>query len=267
MSRPDRPGKRPADPGEPGKSPLVAHSTGLATPLAGHFSALPLQWAALWRAGPATDAVATLASFVDARRAAGACIFPAQPLAALHDCLPAAVRVVVLGQDPYHGPGQAHGYAFSVPEGVRVPPSLRNIFQELARDLAHGRAAPGNGNLQRWSRQGVLLLNTVLTVEAGAPGSHAGRGWEAFTDAVIAGLARTPTPKAFLLWGAHAQAKSGLIAEAAGQLAQPVRPLVLVANHPSPLSARRPPVPFIGCGHFSQTNRYLARQGLAPIDW
>ena len=234
----------------------------LDTPLAQHFAALPPPWAAL-AGGPPPE----LAAFVDARRAAGARIFPPRPLAALNEGPPETVRVVVLGQDPYHGAGQAHGHAFSVPAGVRVPPSLRNIFQELARDMADGRAPPADGNLLRWRRQGVLLLNTVLTVEEGAPGSHAGRGWEAFTDALIAGLARAPLPRVFLLWGAQAQAKQGLIAGAAAQRSGQPAPLVLCANHPSPLSARRPPVPFIGCGHFSRTNRYLVEHALSPIDW
>lgn len=239
----------------------------LDAPLASHFAALPPQWAQWIGDRVDSGALAAIASFVDGRRAAGARIFPARPLAALHDCLPGAVRVVILGQDPYHGPGQAHGYAFSVPPGVRVPPSLRNIFAEVARDLADGRPLPADGSLLRWSRQGVLLLNTVLTVEEGAPACHAGRGWEAFTDALVAGLAGMPVPRVFLLWGAHAQARRHGIAAAAAPLPQAVQPLVLTANHPSPLSARRPPLPFIGCGHFSATNRYLQRQGLAPIDW
>ncbi len=239
----------------------------LDVPLAGHFAALPPQWTAVGSAGLDPVRLARIAAFVDARRAAGARIFPQQPLAALHDCLPAAVRVVILGQDPYHGPGQAHGYAFSVPEGIRIPPSLRNIFLEVARDLADGRAPPDNGSLLRWSRQGVLLLNTVLTVEEGAPASHAGHGWEACTDALIAGLAQIATPKVFLLWGAHAQAKGPCIAAAAADLPPALQPLVLRANHPSPLAARRPPLPFIGCSHFSKANRYLAGQGVATINW
>ncbi len=241
--------------------PAAAAAPVLETPLARDLAALPPAWSALAVVPPG------LAPFVDARRLAGARIYPPRPLATLHEGPPEAVRVVILGQDPYHGPGQANGHAFSVPPGVRIPPSLRNIFQELARDLADGRPLPRDGDLLRWRRQGVLLLNTVLTVEEGAPGSHAGHGWEAFTDALIAGLARDPVPRAFLLWGAQAQAKQGLIAAAAAQGPASHAPLVLAANHPSPLSARRPPVPFIGCGHFSRANRYLAARGLAPIDW
>lgn len=241
---------------------LDAAAPALDTPLAEHFAALPPTWADLAGAAPPG-----LSAFVDARRALGVRIYPPRPLAALHEGSPQNVRVVILGQDPYHGPGQAHGHAFSVPPGVRIPPSLRNIFQEQARDLADGRVMPPDGNLLRWRRQGVLLLNTVLTVEEGAAGSHAGRGWETFTDALIAGLARVPGPRVFLLWGAQAQAKQGLIAAAAARRPMPDRPLVLTANHPSPLSARRPPAPFIGCGHFSRTNRHLADAGSNPIDW
>jgi uracil-DNA glycosylase len=160
----------------------------------------------------------------------------------------AEVRVVILGQDPYHGPGQAEGLAFSVPAGVKIPPSLRNIHVELQRDL--GLAPPAHGHLGTWAKQGVLLLNTSLTVEDGQPASHARRGWEVLTDALIEATARQPRRISYLLWGAHAQAKASLI-EAAGA----GRHQVLMANHPSPLSARRPPVPFIGCGHFGQAAR------------
>lgn len=166
---------------------------------------------------------------------------------------------MLLGQDPYHGAGQAHGLAFSVPDGVRLPPSLRNIFLERQRDL--GLTPPNSGNLARWANQGVLLLNAVMTVEEGRPASHAGRGWETFTDLLVEVLARDAAPKVFLLWGAYAQAKAPMIA-AAGNVH-----LVLTANHPSPLSARRPPAPFFGCGHFSQTNAFLRRNGRGAIDW
>jgi uracil-DNA glycosylase len=203
-----------------------------------------------------------LAQFVDARRAAGAMVYPPQPLHALELTALADVRVVILGQDPYHGPGQAQGLAFSVPEGMRVPPSLRNIFAEVSRDL--GCTPPPHGNLSRWARQGVLLLNTVLTVEQGEPASHAKRGWESLTDRLIGMLAADATPKVFLLWGAPAQARRALIAQAA-TVAD--RHSVLSANHPSPLSARRPPVPFIGCGHFSAANAFLEQCGRGRIDW
>jgi len=227
--------------------------------LRGQFAALPEDWRRALAAPHCAGAIRSLITFVDARVAAGVKVFPPQPFAALQDCRPAQVRVVILGQDPYHGAGQAHGYGFSVPDGVRPPPSLRNILAEVARDCPGSSSRPNR--LLDWSRQGVLLLNTVLTVEEGAPGSHAGRGWELCTDALIDALAALPTPKAFLLWGAHAQAKRGRI------LAAGTPSRVLCANHPSPLSARRPPAPFLGCGHFSRANDYLASCGLPPINW
>ncbi|WP_332741257.1 uracil-DNA glycosylase [Hydrogenophaga sp.] len=198
-----------------------------------------------------------LRSFLAARRAQGAAVYPPEPLRALQLTAPEEVRVVLLGQDPYHGAGQAEGLAFSVAPGVKPPPSLRNIFQELQRDL--GLPQPSDGSLVRWARQGVLLLNTCLTVEDGQPASHAKRGWESFTDRVIERCSATGQPKVFLLWGAHAQKKAALID--AG------RHLLLFANHPSPLSARRGPLPFIGCGHFSQANAWLASQGFPTISW
>ena len=202
-----------------------------------------------------------LLGFLHQRLQAGAVIFPPQPLRAFELTAPEAVRVVLLGQDPYHGRGQAEGLAFSVAPGVPPPPSLRNILQERTRDLGEPPPAfpvPG-GSLVAWARAGVLLLNTCLTVEEGAPASHAGRGWEALTDAVIVQLAQGPRPVVFLLWGAHAQAKRALIAADRGHL-------VLCANHPSPLSARRPPLPFIGCGHFGQARAFLEAQRASRTD-
>ncbi len=192
-----------------------------------------------------------------ARRAAGAIIYPGEPLRALQLKARDDVRVVIVGQDPYHGPGQAHGLAFSVPGALPLPPSLRNIFAEIARDFDVAPAR--NGNLERWARQGVLLLNCVLTVERGAAASHAGHGWETLTDLLLAALAHDSAPKAFLLWGAYAQRKRALLA---GE-----QHLVLAANHPSPLSARRGPQPFIGCGHFAATNRFLTAHQRGEIDW
>jgi uracil-DNA glycosylase len=200
-----------------------------------------------------------LQGFLEQRAAAGARIYPPDPLRALKLTPPESVRVVILGQDPYHGPGQAHGLAFSVPDGVRPPPSLRNMFLELRSDL--DCSVPATGNLEHWARQGVLLLNAVLTVEEGQPGSHAGRGWEHLTDAVVDALAADPWPKVFLLWGAHAQAKAARIGSYGREHA------VLLANHPSPLSARRPPRPFLGCRHFSMANAILAASGRGTIDW
>lgn len=164
------------------------------------------------------------------------------------------VKVVILGQDPYHGPGQAHGLCFSVAKGIKPPPSLVNIFKELQRDL--GLAIPTHGCLEHWARQGVLLLNTVLTVEAGQPQSHAALGWETFTDAIIASLNQHTTPIVFLLWGSAAQKKAALI--------DTRKHVILRAPHPSPLSAHRG---FLGCGHFSQTNKILGANGQQPIDW
>lgn len=191
-----------------------------------------------------------LLGFLQGRLADGAVVFPPQPLCALALTPPDQVRVVILGQDPYHGRGQAEGLAFSVASGVPLPPSLRNIFKELERDL--GTPAPKfpvpGGSLARWAEQGVLLLNTCLTVEESKPASHAGRGWEVLTDAVIRQVSAGEPPVVFMLWGAHAQSKKPLI--------DADRHKILVANHPSPLSARRPPLPFIGCGHFSEARAW-----------
>ena len=197
-----------------------------------------------------------LAAFLRSEKAAGKRIHPdgSQIFAALEATPFDQVKVVILGQDPYHGPGQAHGLCFSVPAGVDVPPSLLNIFKELERDL--GIARPAHGNLQAWARQGVLLLNAVLTVEGGRAGAHQGKGWEGFTDHVIQTLSRERDGLVFMLWGSYAQAK--------GRVIDDRRHCVLRAPHPSPLSAHRG---FIGCGHFSAANRWLQGRGLAPIDW
>jgi uracil-DNA glycosylase len=201
-----------------------------------------------------------LRHFLAGRLAAGATVYPPQPLRALQLTPPEAVRVVILGQDPYHGPGQANGLAFAVTPGVKPPPSLRNIFKELARQ--YGRAPRAEGLLDHWAAQGVLLLNASLTVEAGQAGSHARIGWQALTDAIFAHLAAGPRPLAFMLWGAHAQSRRPPVGTAAA-----TRHLWLCANHPSPLSALRPPAPFIGCGHFGAADDFLRRAGSAPIDW
>ena len=210
-----------------------------------------------------------LAEFIRARLASGALIYPPEPLRALALTPLAAVKVVILGQDPYHGPGQGEGLAFSVAPGVKPPPSLRNIFKEITRDpLLATRTVPADGSLLRWAQQGVLLLNACLTVEDGQPASHAQRGWEALTTALLERVASKESPVVFLLWGAHAQAKQGLIAaSAASRPAGAAAHLVLTANHPSPLSALRPPKPFLGCGHFGLANAYLTQQQQAPMDW
>lgn len=195
-----------------------------------------------------------LQEFLRERLSAGAVIFPPQPLRALELTPPEDVRVVILGQDPYHGRGQAEGLAFSVAPGVALPPSLRNIFKELQRDLGTPPPAfpvPG-GSLVKWATHGVLLLNTCLTVEEGQAASHAKQGWEVLTDAVIKHVAEGEKPVVFMLWGAHAQSKKALIDEQ--------RHKVLFSNHPSPLSALRPPLPFIGSGHFGEARRWREHQ-------
>ncbi|MFA6279976.1 MAG: uracil-DNA glycosylase [Bdellovibrionales bacterium] len=164
------------------------------------------------------------------------------------------VRVVIIGQDPYHGEGQAHGLCFSVQDGVALPPSLINIYKEIAAE--YGCAMPKSGDLTRWAKQGVLLLNATLTVRAGQAGSHQNKGWETFTDAVIRAVNDQREHVVFLLWGAYAQKKGAMIDR--------TRHSVLTAPHPSPLSAHRG---FLGCGHFRAANEYLVRQGQEPIDW
>ncbi|PRH82597.1 uracil-DNA glycosylase [Arenimonas caeni] len=196
-----------------------------------------------------------LSAFLRREKAAGKRIFPPGPrIFSALDATPFdQVKVVILGQDPYHGAGQAHGLCFSVLPGVPVPPSLLNIFKEIRADL--GIAPPDHGCLLPWARRGVLLLNAVLTVEEGRAGSHQGRGWEGFTDAIVQALDREKEGLVFMLWGAYAQAK--------GKLLQG-RHCVLRAPHPSPLSAHRG---FLGCGHFGKANRWLQGGGKAPVDW
>jgi uracil-DNA glycosylase len=216
-------------------------------------------WLPLLQAWRASDAGRALIDAVDARVTAGAVVYPAQVFRALQLTPLAGTRVVILGQDPYHGPGQAEGLAFSVPEGQRHPPSLRNLFKELQRSL--DIPPPVSGSLVRWAHQGVMLLNATLTVEDGQAGSHSKLGWHALTDAICEALSRDAAPKVFMLWGAHAQAKAPLIAAAGRQHR------VLQANHPSPLSALRPPVPFIGCGHFAQASQFLSEAGRGAVSW
>ncbi len=208
----------------------------------------------------ASPYMAALKDFLVTEKAAGKRIFPkgGEWFRAL-DLTPLdAVRVVILGQDPYHGEGQAHGLCFSVQPGVRPPPSLVNIYKELNSDL--GIARPGHGFLEHWASQGVLLLNSVLTVEMGLAASHKGRGWETFTDAVIRLVAAKEEPVVFLLWGSYAQKKAAFV----DSVERGGRHLVLKAAHPSPLSAHNG---FLGCRHFSKTNAFLQERGMAPIDW
>ncbi|PXA86082.1 uracil-DNA glycosylase [Nostoc sp. 3335mG] len=208
----------------------------------------------------ASPYMAALRDFLVAEKAAGKRIFPkgGEWFRAL-DLTPLdQVRVVILGQDPYHGPGQAHGLCFSVQPGVRPPPSLVNIYKELHSDL--GIARPGHGFLEHWAKQGVLLLNSVLTVEQGLAASHRDRGWEKFTDAVIRLVAQSEEPVVFLLWGSYAQKKAGFVKT----VEQGGRHLVLKSAHPSPLSAHNG---FLGCRHFSKANAFLEAHGRTPIDW
>ncbi|HAS24346.1 uracil-DNA glycosylase [Vibrio splendidus] len=196
-------------------------------------------------------------AFVEQQRNSGKTIYPPQEqVFSAFDMTPfESVRVVILGQDPYHGANQAHGLAFSVLPGVKIPPSLRNMYKELAQDI-EGFEIPSHGYLDTWASQGVLMLNTVLTVEEAKAHSHAKCGWETFTDAIIAELNQRSEPIIFLLWGAHAQKK--------GQAIDADKHHVLVAPHPSPLSARRG---FFGCQHFSMTNELLSSINQQPIDW
>ena len=200
--------------------------------------------------------MSSLRQFLLTRKQQGAVIYPPGRLIfnAMNSTPFQDVSVVILGQDPYHGPGQAHGLCFSVPEGMELPPSLINIYKEIEEDL--GRPRPSSGNLQGWAEQGVLLLNAVLTVERGRAGSHQGRGWETFTDAVVEVLNERRDNLVFLLWGSYAQKKGARVDRS--------RHCVLSAPHPSPLSAHRG---FFGCNHFRDANRYLQTHGLQPVDW
>ncbi|WP_290872179.1 uracil-DNA glycosylase [Aquabacterium sp.] len=244
--------------------PGSVRSLALATPLAALFDAVPPDWRELTEAFRRSPSGQALIDRVDAARAAGEVIFPDDVFAALRLTRRAQVRVVILGQDPYHGPGQAHGLAFSVRPGVAIPPSLRNMRKELQRDL--GLVSPAHGSLLRWADQGVLLLNTVLTVAQAQAASHAKWGWEALTDALISALAADPGPRVFLLWGAHAQRKLPLIEATAGQGGPSDRHLILQSNHPSPLSATRGPVPYVGNGHFGRAAAFWRDQG-QDLDW
>ena len=231
----------------------------LRRPLSEVFAHVAPAWKPVTDAFLATPEGQALVRHVDARVAEGAVVYPGNVFRALELTAPQDVRVVILGQDPYHGEGQAQGLAFSVADGHKLPPSLRNMLKEVEADT--GAPSQCRGDLSAWARQGVLLLNTSLTVEDGQPQSHAGRGWEALTDALLAHVAAQPRPVVFLLWGGSAQKKRSLLDRS------PHR--VLTANHPSPLSARRPPEPFIGCRHFSQVNALLSqlRPTEAPIRW
>lgn len=221
--------------------------------------AVPESWRAVLESVLASPEARRLGGFLKAEEAAGKRIYPPRGtrLAALALTPLDRVRVVILGQDPYHGPGQAHGLSFSVEKGVRVPPSLVNIYKELHADL--GLPIPDHGNLTHWAEQGVLLLNASLTVEDGQPASHAKLGWEAITDAVVAAVAGKPEPCVFLLWGSHARRKAERVPGLIGG-----HHLVLTAPHPSPLSAHSG---WFGCRHFSKANAFLEAKGRGAVDW
>jgi len=196
-----------------------------------------------------------LTLFVKSEYASGLVYPPAKEIfRAFDSCDFETLKVVIIGQDPYHGEGQANGLSFSVHEGVKIPPSLVNIFKEIHQDL--GKPAPPNGDLGRWARQGVLMLNATLTVRASSPGSHQNKGWEVFTDSVIRKISDEKEHVVFLLWGAYAQKK--------GEVIDRNKHAVLVSAHPSPFSADRG---FFGCKHFSKVNAYLKSKGLKEIDW
>lgn len=221
---------------------------------------VPESWRPVLQPVLTTQEARRLGGWLQHEEANGKRVYPprGQRLRALELTPLGQAKVVILGQDPYHGPGQAHGLCFSVPEGVRVPPSLANIYKELESDL--GIRPPEHGNLERWARQGVLLLNNSLTVEAGQAGSHAGRGWEAITDACVAAVARCEAPSVFILWGSHARKKAANVPELQGN----TRHLVLTAPHPSPLSAHSG---FFGSRPFSKANAFLEEHGRGAIDW
>jgi uracil-DNA glycosylase len=240
---------------------VTAHDNRLREPLAQAFAQVSGGWREVTDAFAASVMGQGLTAFVDQRVREGAVVYPDRVFRALELTALQDVRVVILGQDPYHGPGQAQGLAFSVAPGQRkLPPSLRNLLKEVQADT--GAPSICRDDLTPWAEQGVLLLNTALTVEDGAPQSHAGRGWEVLTDALLTRVAARLAPTVFMLWGASAQRKRALVEQGG-------RHLVLAANHPSPLSALRPPVPFIGCRHFGQANAFLAerRAGEVPVTW
>ena len=217
---------------------------------------LRAEWLQLLESEFSSDYMKQLGEFLRAEKAQGKEIYPpgGEFFAALEATPPASVKVVILGQDPYHGPGQAHGLSFSVRGRQRIPPSLQNVFRELQSDL--GLQTPSHGDLSAWADEGVLLLNSVLSVERGVAGAHQGKGWERFTDAVIAAVNAGTSPVVFMLWGAQAQRKGSAINRD--------RHCVLTAPHPSPLSAHRG---FLGCQHFSQANRFLVEHQRGPVDW
>lgn len=251
---------------EPAPTPPSTYQPENSLSVQAQFTSLPADWAKLAYPFVASPASTQLCNWIEKMRSDGAMIYPSQIFYALHLTAVDKVKVVILGQDPYHGidrntgDPQAHGLAFSVPVGAKPPPSLRNIFKELQRDL--GLAIPLHGSLETWAKQGVLLLNTILTVTAEQAASHArlfsNGGWEAFTDQLLSNLAQYHAARGrrliVMLWGSHARAKAALFADH----------VVLEAAHPSPLSAHRG---FLGCGHFGLANHALIAAGQEPINW
>ena len=221
---------------------------------------IPESWRSALEPALASPEARRLGGWLKAEESAGKVVYPprGQRLAALALTALEEVRCVILGQDPYHGPGQAHGLAFSVQHGVRPPPSLVNIYKELESDL--GLLRPVTGDLSKWARQGVLLLNNTLTVEAGLAGSHAGRGWDAITDAAVAAVAERDVPTVFILWGSHAKKKASRVPA----LARNSHHLIVASAHPSPLSAHNG---FFGSRPFSRANAFLEANGRGAIDW
>lgn len=221
---------------------------------------VPDSWAPVLDPVLATPEARQLGGWLRAEEEAGKAIFPprGQRLRALELTPLEAVKVVILGQDPYHGPGQAHGLCFSVADGVALPPSLKNIYKELEADC--GITPPSGGNLESWARQGVLLLNNTLTVEQAKAGSHAGKGWDAITDACVAAVAQREEPSVFILWGSHAQGKAARIPALKGD----TRHLLIKSPHPSPLSSYRG---FFGSKPFSRANAFLEEHGRGAVDW
>lgn len=223
------------------------------------FNALPVSWKQPLKKVCHESIIDSLAYFLKQREDAGAIIYPAKQniFAALRETPFDQVKVVIVGQDPYHGPGQAHGLSFSVPPGVPIPPSLRNIFKELHTDI--GMSVPKNGTLIGWAQQGVLLLNAILTAEEGKPASHANKGWEVFTDAIIEQLLNRGQPLVLLLWGSYAQKKVQHLHLSINSQ----KHLILKSAHPSPLSVSG----FLGNRHFSKASDFLKAHGAIPIEW
>lgn len=233
--------------------------TGSLQPL---VAALSPEWQSVLNQESLQTKLQLLDHWLKQRLAAGAVIYPKNPFYALSLCQPNDIKVIILGQDPYHGPGQAQGLAFSVPDYIPCPPSLRNIYEELHLEYPEYANLPPQHDLSSWAKQGVLLLNTSLTVEDGKAASHANKGWEHVSDGILQHLLQLNTPKVFMLWGNHAQAKLPLIeSQATGPI------LNLLSNHPSPLSAKRKPTPFIGNGHFKSCNAWLKEHNQSPIHW